>query len=141
MLLVIGGFLGCDRDSRLHGKWVFDREYTEAHGSAAPEPIPSAEKNPLGAMKEQLAGMIVPQLIEKLDGSTMTVTSKEMVFVLKNGTGKAETYAIIDRPAKDHWQVKTSEGKVESYFREGDRLGSPASGDVHLNVYWKPAGK
>jgi hypothetical protein len=73
----------------------------------------------MGAMKGQLASMIVPQLIQQLDGSTMTVTGKEMYFVLQNGTGRAETYTVIDRPAKDHWQVKTSEGKVESYFREG----------------------
>jgi hypothetical protein len=83
LLLVIGYLTGCDRDSRLHGKWVFDREYTEANGASAPGPTTSAEKDPMGAMKGQLATMLVPQLIEQLDGSTMTVTGKEMFFVFE----------------------------------------------------------
>jgi len=138
-LLVVVCFLaGCGRDSRLHGKWTFDREYTEAQLQTK-QAEGKTKTESLEGMKQQLVSMLVPQLIAKLDGSTLTIKPKEMILVTKDGTGTSEPYEIIERPAKDTWRTKKSNGDVETYTREGERLYSPASGDLHFNAYFKAA--
>lgn len=61
---------GCSRDRQLLGKWVFDRPYTE---SQLPE-HPGPAKEGLAGMQQQLAASLIPILIEKLDGATLTFT-------------------------------------------------------------------
>lgn len=136
LLLFACCLAGCAQDSRLHGKWKFDREYTESQ--LPHEQTASSKGNALQNMKEELAATLIPSLIEQLEGSRMIVTRKEMIFTTRDGTGKARTYDVIERPTADSWLIKTADGDVETYSREGERLVSPASGDVHFKVYYKP---
>jgi hypothetical protein len=135
LLLLVLALSGCSRDSRLLGKWTFDREYTEAQLQKQPDEKP--KEGMLEGMKQGLVAMLIPTLIEKLDGATLTITGKEMIITTKEGTGKAETYEVIERPDANTWRVKTADGKVETYTREGERLTSPTSGDVHFKAYFK----
>ena len=88
-----------------------------------------------------LTDMLVPALIEKLDGVNLTITSKEMMYTLKDGTGKSEKYEVVERPSANSWRIKTPDGKLDTYSLEGDRLVTSASGDLALKLYFKPAGK
>jgi hypothetical protein len=139
LLLLVLLLSGCSRDSGLLGKWTFDRQYTEAQLSKEPEGEP--KEGLLEGMKQGLAAMLIPTLIEKLDGAALTITKKEMIVTTKQGTGTAEGYEIIERPDPNTWRVKTAGGKVETYTREGERLSSPASGDVHFKAYFRRAEK
>ncbi len=85
--------------------------------------------------------MLIPQLIEKADGSTLTITSKEMIVTTKDGNGQANDYEVLERPDDHTWRVKGTDGKIETYTREGDRLAFMSTGDVHFKVYFKPVGK
>ena len=136
--LLLAILAGCGKDSRLQGKWTFDREYTTAQLPKQPE---AAKDNGLLAMKQSLNAMLVPMLLDKLDGSNLTITRKEIIMTTKEGSGQAQTYEVIERPADDTWRVKTSDGKVETYSLENDRLASPTSGDVNFKAYFKRTGK
>lgn len=130
---------GCGRDSRLQGKWEFDRAATEAELDKRPPGLESSKGDVLGSMQKALASTLIPTLIEKLDGSTLTITEKEMILTVKNGTGRVDKYEVIDRPAKDVWRVKTTGNNVEIYTRRGYQLTTPAMGDVELTVCFQRA--
>jgi outer membrane lipopolysaccharide assembly protein LptE/RlpB len=136
-LALVALLAGCGQDSRLQGKWTFDRATTEAELAKRPPEPEGAQGDFLGSMKKALASTLVPTLIEKLDGATLTITRNEMIMTTKDGTGKVEKYEVIERPAQDTWRVKTSDNRVETYTRRGDLLSSPASGDVQLTAYFK----
>lgn len=133
--LLVVAVAGCDRDRGLHGQWVFDRAYTESRLNQEKSAAPA--KGILGEMKAGLVAMLVPTLIEKLDGSNLTITKKEMIITTKDGTGKAEGYVIVERPEANVWRVKKPDGTIETYTKEGDRLASATSGDVHFIAYFR----
>jgi hypothetical protein len=112
---------GCSRDSWLHGKWIFDREFTEA--KMTKEPPPAKKDSIISALTSSLKGLVTSQLTSHLDGTKLTITSKEIIVTDANGSGKAYTYEVIDRPSDGAVQVKTSDGAVETYHREGDHIG------------------
>ena len=140
VILLTAGLIGCGKDRPLQGKWVFDRQYTESQLPEAPEK-PQGSPSELDALKAPLVAMLIPQLIEKLDGCTLTVTSKEMVMTTRDGNGQANDYEVLERPDDHTWRVKGTDGKIETYTREGDRLSLMSTGDVHVKAYFKPAGK
>ena len=111
---------------------MFDRPYTEAQLPKRPEPA----KEGLAGMQQQLAASLIPTLIEKLDGATLTFTRKEWIVTTRGGSGEAQTYEIIDQPTADSWRIKTSDGKVQTYYLEGERLASESSGDIHVRAYF-----
>ena len=85
----------------------------------------------------EMANMLIPQLISKLDGSTCKITQNEMMFISKDGSGQSQTYQIVDRPTKESWLIKTADGKIATYERDGERLAVGSSGDVHFKAYFK----
>jgi len=134
LFLLLCFFCSCGGEPRLLGKWVFDRPYTEAQ---LPKQLGSQKQSTFEEMQQQLAASLIPVLIGKLDGMTVTFTSKEMIVTTKEGSGQALTYEILERPTADSWRIKKSDGKVETYYREGERLASDASGDIRMRVYLK----
>ena len=140
-ILLLTLLAGCGRDARLHGNWIFDREYTEAQLTKEADEKPPANSIP-GAFKNMVAGLkdsVASMLVDQLDGVTMKITSKDMIMVTKDGSGQDLAYEVIDRPTADSWLIKTSDGKVETYYREGERLATPSAGDAHFKVYFKRA--
>src|SRR5215218_1606179 len=129
-LLIAFSFSGCERDSALRGKWVFDRQYTEAH-MPKPDVAKTESKDVLNGMKEGLVQMLTPMLLEKLDGATLTITKKEMIMTTKDGNGKAEPYEVLERPDSKTWRTKGADGKIEAWALQDGHLASAASGDVH----------
>ena len=125
---------GCSKGTWLQGKWAFDREYTEAHLSKEPEP---PKDDPLGSMKASLTTMLTPQLIAKLDGANLTITSKEITSTDKDGVGKMFSYKVIEQPTSDSVQVRYSNGDVQTYYHEEGRMAMPSSGDVHFKAYFR----
>lgn len=107
--------------------------YTESQLS---KEAASAKDGGLTSMKKQLASMLAPMLVEKLDGSFITIRPREMVFTTNEGIGKVWAYEIIERPAKDTWLVKTGDEEVQTYAREGERLSCPATGDLQFKAYY-----
>jgi len=79
----------------------------------------------LGAMQKQLGVMLIPTLIEKLDGASLTITSKEIRFVVKDGTGQSQPYKVVERPTSDTWRVQTSRRKSGKPIR-GRVIGLPS---------------
>jgi hypothetical protein len=139
--LLILSVTGCNRDGALRGKWVFDRTYTEAQMPREADSKAATKKDGLEDMKAGLVKMLTPMLLDKLDGSSLTITRKEMQMTTRDGSGKVEAYEVIERPEANVWRVKTPDGKIETYRREGDYLGLSASGDVHFMAYFKTAQK
>lgn len=133
-LMFIALISGCGGESGLSGKWIFDKSQTEAQLKQNPEP----EREPsLEGIKEELAASLIPILIGKLDGATLNFTPKELMITSKDGSGRAMPYEIIEQPTPDSWRIKTSDGTVTTYYREGAWLASDVSGDVRLRVYFK----
>ncbi len=92
-------------------------------------------------MRQQLAASLIPTIIEKLDGANLTFTRKEEIMTTKQGSGQSQTYEVIERPTAESWRIKTSDGKVETYYREGERLASNSMGDVQVRIYFTRATK
>jgi len=114
---------GCNnKNSWLKGDWVFDREHTESQ-------MGSEEPGLLG-------GLLSSQLIEELDGVSLTLTADEMFYILANGSGKARNYEVISQPTESSWKIKIDDGSIETWHREGERLASNATGDLDMRFYF-----
>jgi len=132
-LMFIALISGCGGESGLSGKWVFDKSQTEAQLIQTPEP----EREPsLLGIQEELTASLIPIIIGKMGGATLNFTSKELMITGKDGSGQAMPYEIIEQPTPDSWRIKTSDGTVTTYHREGPWLASDVSGDVRLRVYF-----
>ena len=59
----------------------------------------------------------------------------------KDGDGQANDYKVLEWPDDHTWRAKGTDGKIETYTREGERLSLLSNGDVHIKAYFKPAGK
>ena len=138
---LVATFSGCSKTRDLQGKWVFDRPYTEEHIPKEPEKPSASPAGMADAFKPALAAMLVPMLISQLDGAALTINSKEMIFTTKDGNGKANDYEVLAQPDAHTWQVKGTDGKIETYTREGDRLALAATGDLHMKMYFRRADK
>lgn len=133
LVFLLTCFTGCGRkDAWLRGKWTLDREFTEAQ--LAKQPAPKSGEN---SLMGDATAMLAPMLIGQMDGATFTFTGKTITFVTKDGSGQSFGYEVLEMPTSDSWMIKTSDGKVETYYREGDRLAIEASGSAHFKVYLK----
>ena len=131
---------GCSKTRNLEGKWVFDRAYTEEHFPKDPA-NPSESPTGMDGLKPALATLLVPMMVAQLDGATLTVDSKKMIFVTKDGNGQVNDYEVLEQPDDHTWRVKGTDGKLETYVRDGDRLGMVTTGDVQAKMYFKRADK
>ncbi len=86
-----------------------------------------------------MTAMAMPMLIAQLDGAVLTINAKEMIFMTKDGTGKANDYEVLERPDDHTWRVKGADGKIETYTREGDQLALTITGGLQMKVYFKRA--
>ena len=102
----------------LRGKWVFDAEHTKEMLARTERQQPKPEGLVEG-LKEIASGLVTPQLISALEGSQLNVTSKELIMTTKDGNGKAFAYEVVDRPDADTLTLKTADGEVTTYHREG----------------------
>ena len=138
---LVATFSGCSKTSGLEGKWVFDRPYTEEHIPKEPEKSAASPAGFADALKPALGMMLAPMMISMLDGSTLKIDSKKMIFTTKDGNGKVNDYEVLERPDDHTWHVKGTDNKIETYTREGDRLSLAATGDIHMKAYFKRADK
>ena len=155
ILLVPIFFAGCHgyRDAPLFGKWVFDREYTQAHlpkelvmkpnaptiDNPFPNGFPSDSKDIPVALKSMMNDTLKPSLTQWLiaasEGITFTITPK-----LITGTdGNVQTYRVIERSPAHTWSLQTSDGKIQTWVCKDGHLSCASTGDVHFMFYYKQA--
>ncbi|MGV3531738.1 MAG: hypothetical protein ACO1QR_05160 [Chthoniobacteraceae bacterium] len=113
----------------LHGKWTFDGEYTTQKYQEANKGKESAD---LGE------ALVVPQLLEKLKGSTLRISEKEVVMTTKDGNGKAFPHEVLEAEEGKSVTMKQSDGQVTTYHKEGaDRFWTSSTGTVNVPFFFK----
>ena len=125
-LLLFASF-GCNKNRRLEGKWEFDRTYTESQ-------LATGEVDPSSSV-------LTSSLIGMFDGITLTFESDEVYYTDANGSGKSENYEIIERPNSNSWKIKTGDGRIDTWFRKGERLVVSSYGDARFKTYFRRAKK
>lgn len=130
----------CNRDGRLQGKWTFDFKYTVDQVDKPSSPTPSGKPAPAN-LTNSLTKVQALLLVGQLGGTTLEITPQEMRLIKKDGTGDSTPYQIIDRPTPDSWRIKNSDGSIETYTREGDRLWEVVPNGSGVKLYYKLAGK
>ena len=117
---------GCSENRGLHGEWKFDGKFTK---SKLPEEATS-DSSGLHSTMDGLKTNLSVLLIEKFEGSGLRFTSDEIISISADGSSEAESYEVIDRPTDDSWRIKTSDGRIETWYREGERLAVNTRGFV-----------
>jgi hypothetical protein len=142
LLLAAGVCLsGCTHKAGwLYGKWVFDEDYTREKFDGITKAVPTGGKEDLfGGLKDLANGMVGSQLSSILAGSQFRVTDKELIVTRKEGDGKAYAYEVLDKPDADTVTLKLSDGDVNTYHREGERVWIASSGALNMRSYFKRA--
>ncbi len=112
--------------SWLQGSWAFDSERTAQANKF------SDNSGPLTDLLGSLATALVAPALTSME---VKITSKE-VMVLNNGSGETHTYEIIENKT-DECMMKTSDGKISTWFHDGDNIYRYAEKGGKLKLYFR----
>lgn len=127
---------GCGR-SWLIGKWTFDRETTIAQLSAGedkPEGSPGE-----GFLKEIVTGLqkgVSRLLLTQFEGVEVEFTATEMRR-MRNGTGEAVAYEVIERPESGTLVLKYADGEIVTWSRAETGVRMRLPGEEEHWIYFK----
>jgi hypothetical protein len=112
----------------LLGEWEFDADYTTKKQAEKPQ-----ESDLIGATK----AMVKEQLNEKMTGARLKVTEQEFVMTTKDGNGRSFTYTVEPGSDANAKVLKMSDGEVNTFHREDDRIWMNSTGNVNEPFYFK----
>ena len=112
--------------SWLQGSWSFDSERTSQANKF------SENSTPLTELLGSLATALVAPALTSME---VKITNKE-VMVLNNGSGETQPYEIIENKA-DQCMLKTADGKVSTWFHDGEAVYRYAENGGKLQLYFK----
>jgi hypothetical protein len=112
----------------LIGEWEFDSDYTKKK---------QAEKPPDKDLAGGLKSAVAEQLNEKMQGAKLQFTPQEFTMTTKDGNGKAFPYTLASPTDANAAAVKTSDGEVNTFHREGERIWMTSTGNVNEPFYFK----
>ena len=114
--------MGCNRKRAFEGEWTLDRAYTESKFKADGD---TTETQVLNAY------------IGGIDGAILNINSEEIQIRDVDGSGTIKKYEIIETPTPDSWRIKTTDGRVETVSREGERLVISSDGGLQVKLYFR----
>jgi hypothetical protein len=124
LLAVLIFAAGCSKNDQWWiGKWQFDEAATKSH-------LAQSEQN-----KDGMTGPLAPMLFAMFADSQMAIT-KDQIFLMKDGSGTAKTYSVIERPSPNQAILRAGEN-VSTYGLEGEHLTILSTGDVRIKLYFK----
>jgi hypothetical protein len=104
------------------GTWEFDRAATEAYlkpaGGAGSEAAGGLKKF-LEGVSGAVGGVVASAMAGQLEGVKMEVTATEIRHRAKDGTTKAVSYQIVERPDANTLVLQTGSGEKMTFRREG----------------------
>lgn len=138
-LLVIAAstLTGCGR-SWLNGKWTLDRDTTVARLTAGQEK-PGATPGE-GFLKELVTGLqkgVSRLLLTQFEGVEVEFTATEMRR-MRNGTGEAVVYEVIERPEAGTVVLKYADGEIVTWSRAETGIRMRLPGEEEHWIYFKP---
>lgn len=98
------------------GKWQFDAEATNQYMAQSGQDS--------GILTGSSLGMIYSIYVD----SQTTITEKEIIY-MKNGTGKAKGYSVVEEPSSHQVVLKVGDS-ISTYTLEGNHMTTTAT-DVH----------
>lgn len=120
----------------LHGKWVFDADYTKLKLEEAQQQSSAKKDGVIEGLKGIATGLLTAPLLGALEGAQLTVTDTELIMTGKDGNGKAFKYEVLEAPNAETLSLKQSDGEVKTYHREGDRFWTTA-GATSVRAYFR----
>src|SRR5688572_9445220 len=107
LLLLVLAISGCAHRAKwLHGKWEFDREYTEQMLANQSKTADGEGRSLLEGLKDLATGLVIPQITELLEGARIEFTDKEIIATDRTGNGKATPYEVLETPDADTITIK-----------------------------------
>ena len=113
-------FAGCSPTRSIQGKWVFDKEFTDAQFESVPqekrtsgllgkvvapvlaEMLSQSHSNGKtndhavsNVLKPVIAAIFAPFFLDALEGSTCSITRNEIITVNQSGSGETHQYQLI----------------------------------------------
>lgn len=122
----------------LIGKWTLDKPETLAQMEAA-KPAESEQEG--GLLKNVLGGLqkgVSHLLLTQFEGTTIEFTSSEM-RMMRNGSGEAQTYKVIERPASGSIVVQYQDGDISTIEKTDTGIRTLLSGESEMWIYFKRA--
>jgi hypothetical protein len=127
---------GCGR-SFLIGKWTLDRETTIANLTAGQD---QPAGNPgEGFLKELVTGLqkgVSRLLLTQFEGVEVEFTATEMRR-MRNGTGEAVTYEVIEKPGAGTVVLKYADGEIVTWGRADSGIRMRLPGEEEHWIYFK----
>lgn len=127
---------GCGR-SFLIGKWTLDRETTIANLTAGQDQ-PAANPGE-GFLKELVTGLqkgVSRLLLTQFEGVEVEFTATEMRR-MRNGTGEAVAYEVIEKPAAGTVVLKFADGEIVTWSRADTGIRMRLPGEEEHWIYFK----
>lgn len=116
----------------LIGRWVFDEEHTRAKHNAG-----KGDKEV--GIADAANALVASQLLEKMKGASLTVTTSEITMTRGDGNGKSDRYTLLPGSDPNVLQLKQENGEVLSFHREGERVWMSSTGSVNEPFFFKKA--
>lgn len=127
---------GCGR-SFLIGKWTLDRETTVAKMTAGPgQPAANPGEGFLKDLVDGLQKGVSRLLLTRFEGVEIEFTAAEMRRI-RNGTGEAVTYEVIEKPAADTVVLKYADGEIVTWGRADTGVRMRLAGEHEQWIYFK----
>jgi len=125
----------------LVGEWELDRDRTLEEMGAAEAKESEAEDAGAGLLEGIVGGLqkgFSRVMLARFEGTEIHFTKTEIRRV-RNGTGEAQTYRIIERPDPDTFLVKYADGDIATWNRVEDGVRLKLPGEADHWVYFQPA--
>ncbi|MEX2578498.1 MAG: hypothetical protein WD342_05520 [Verrucomicrobiales bacterium] len=118
----------------LVGKWTLDKERTVQEIGRTEKPDGD------GLLKDLVDGLqkgISRVMLSQFDGVVLEFTPNELRR-LRNGVGEAQTYEIIERPARDRYVVQYEDGEIATWSRVEGGIRMKLPGETERWVWFEP---
>ena len=115
----------CSDKNKIKGNWIFDRSYTEEQLDLQ-----------TSGKKEGFGDLLSRTVINKMEGITLKIDNKEIVYMMKNGSGQSFGYEIIDTISDNVWSVKSDDGKISEWGISNKYLTIRSEGDIDMKAYF-----